>query len=109
VSGLTAFLDIRAPDSTQRRVSLPETTGVTAYYETMLAFEQKGEHAITFVSTAAGVPFSSTFHKVVSGNALFGDWSTFVGHLMVFLAFTVTWIGVVLSVQQRFSPPRPPS
>jgi hypothetical protein len=107
VSGLTAHLDLRAPDGTPRRAALPETTGVTAYYETTLAFDQKGEYAITFVSTAAGVPFGSTFHKIVSGSALFGDWSTFVGHLMVFLAFTVTWIGLVLSIQQRFNPPRP--
>jgi hypothetical protein len=107
VSGLTAHLDIRAPDGTQHRATLPETTGVTAYYETTLTFDHTGEYAITFVSTAAEVPFGSTFHKTVSGSALFGDWSAFVGHLMVFLAFTVTWISLVLSVQQRFNPPRP--
>src|SRR5215475_3642273 len=50
VSGLTAQLEVQAPDGAQRQLPLPETTGVTAYYETAMVFEQEGEHTITFRS-----------------------------------------------------------
>ena len=43
VSGLTAELEVRAPMAPA--LPLPEITGVTAYYETTLAFEQEGEYA----------------------------------------------------------------
>src|SRR5262244_4046665 len=54
VSGLTAELDVHAPDGTQHVLPLPEITGVTAYYETTLVFEQEGEYALTIRSVAAG-------------------------------------------------------
>src|SRR5918912_1428747 len=66
VSGLTAELEVRAPDGSQRQLPLPETTGVTAYYETAMLFEQEGEHTITFRSLGPGVPFSTSFRKAVS-------------------------------------------
>lgn len=109
VSGLTPQLDIKAPDGTVQQVPLPETTGVTAYYETRFPFAQIGEHSITFQATVGGVPFQGTFQKTVSGSAFFGEWPVFVGHLAVFVAFAVTWIGMVMVVQQRFArPPRRP-
>src|ERR671923_1985668 len=74
VSGLTAELEVHAPDGTQRLLPLPEIPGVTAYYETTLTFEQRGEHNLTLRSVAAGVPFSTTFRKVVSRSTLHGDW-----------------------------------
>ena len=103
VSGLTAALEVRAPDGTQRLVPLPEITGVTAYYETTLAFEQEGEYTLTWRSVAAGVPFSTTFRKAVSRSTLHGDWPTLLGYGTVLAAFLVTWIGLVLSVQRRFA------
>jgi len=103
VSGLTAELVVRAPDGTQRLLPLPEITGVTAYYETALAFEQEGEYALTLRSVAAGVPFSTTFRKAVSRSTLHGDWPTLLGYGTVLAAFLVTWIGLVLSVQRRFA------
>ena len=103
VSGLTAELEVRAPDGTQRLLPLPEITGVTAYYETTLAFEQEGEHILTWRSIAAGVPFSTTFRKAVSRSTLHGDWPTLLGYGTVLAAFLVTWIGLVLSVQRRFA------
>jgi hypothetical protein len=103
VSGLTAELEVRAPDGTQRLLPLPEITGVTAYYETTLAFEQEGEYALTLRSVAAGVPFGMTFRKAVSRSTLHGDWPTLLGYGTVLAAFLVTWIGVVLSVQRRFA------
>ena len=103
VSGLTAEHDVHAPDGTQRLLPLPEIPGVTAYYETTLAFEQEGEYALTWRSVAAGVPFSTTFHKVVSRSTLHGDWPTLLGYGTVLTAFLVTWIGLVLSVQRRFA------
>jgi hypothetical protein len=103
VSGLTAALEVRAPDGTQRLLPLPEITGVTAYYETTLAFEQEGEYALTWRSEAAGVPFDTTFRKVVSRSTLHGDWPTLLGYGTVLAAFLVTWIGLVLSVQRRFA------
>ena len=103
VSGLTAELEVRAPDGTQRLLPLPEITGVTAYYETTLAFEQEGEHILTWRSVAAGVPFSTTFRKAVSRSTLHGDWPTLLGYGTVLAAFLVTWIGLVLSVQRRFA------
>jgi hypothetical protein len=103
VSGLTAELEVRAPDGTQRLLPLPEITGVTAYYETTLAFEQEGEYALTIRSVAAGVPFDTTFRKAVSRSTLHGDWPTLLGYGTVLAAFLVTWIGVVLSVQRRFA------
>ena len=102
VSGLTAELEVRAPDGTQRLLPLPEVTGVTAYYETTLAFEQEGEHTLTLRSLAGGVPFSTTFRKTVSRSTLHGDWPTLLGYGTVLAAFLVTWIGLVLSVQRRF-------
>jgi hypothetical protein len=103
VSGLTAELEVRAPDGTQRLLPLPEIPGVTAYYETTLAFEQAGEYTLTWRSIAAGVPFSTTFRKVVSRSTLHGDWPTLLGYGAVLAAFLVTWIGLVLSVQRRFA------
>ena len=102
VSGLTAELEVRAPDGTQRLLPLPEITGVTAYYETTLAFEQEGEYALTWRSVAAGAPLSTTFRKAVSRSTLHGDWPTLLGYGTVLTAFLVTWIGLVLSVQRRF-------
>ena len=103
VSGLTAELEVHAPDGTQRLLPLPEITGVTAYYETTLVFEQEGEYALTLRSVAAGVPFDTTFRKAVSRSTLHGDWPTLLGYGTVLAAFLVTWIGVVLSVQRRFA------
>ena len=103
VSGLTAELEARAPDGTQHVLPLPEIPGVTAYYETTLAFEQEGEYTLTWRSSAAGVPFSTTFRKVVSRSTLHGDWPTLLGYGTVLAAFLVTWIGLVLSVQRRFA------
>jgi hypothetical protein len=107
MGGLTAHLQVQAPDGTQRTLPLPETTGVTAYYETAMVFEQVGEHRLTFRATVAGVPFGGTFRRVVSRNALFGDWATLVGNLAVLAAGTMTWIGLVLSIQRRFLLPQP--
>jgi hypothetical protein len=81
---------------------LPETTGVVAYYEISLVFEQAGEHLIAFRSAVHEVAFSGTFRKVVSRSALFGDWTTLVGNTAVLAAFAITWLGFVLSVQRRF-------
>ena len=103
VSGLTAELEVHAPDGTQRLLPLPEIIGVTAYYETTLAFEQEGEYALTLRSVAAGIPFDTTFRKAVSRSTLHGDWPTLLGYGTVLAAFLVTWIGVVLSVQRRFA------
>ena len=103
VSGLSAELEVRAPDSTQRLLPLPEITGVTAYYETTLAFEQAGEYALTLRSVTAGVPFSTTFRKAVSRSTLHGDWPTLLGYGTVLAALLVAWIGLVLSVQRRFA------
>ena len=66
VSGLTAQLEVRAPDGTQRLVSLQEITGVTAYYETTVVFEQDGDYTLLWRATAPGAPFSATFRKTVS-------------------------------------------
>jgi len=103
VSGLIAQLEVQAPGGTQRLLPLPEVTGVTAYYETTLLFEQEGEHTLTLRSLAAGVPFSTTFRKAVSRSPLHGDWPTLLGYGTVLAAFLVTWIGLVLSVQRRFA------
>lgn len=103
MSGLTAELEVRAPDGTQRLLPLPEIIGVTAYYETTLVFEQEGEYTLTWRSVAAGVPFSTTFRKAVSRSTLHGDWPTLLGYGTVLAAFLVTWIGLVLSVQRRFA------
>jgi len=103
VSGLTAELEVHAPDGTQRLLPLPEITGVTAYYETALTFEQEGEHSLTLRSLAGGVSFSTTFRKTVSRSTLHGDWPTLLGYGTVLAAFLVTWLGLVLSVQRRFA------
>jgi hypothetical protein len=107
VGGLKAQLQIRAPDGTQRLLPLPETEGVTAYYETRVLLEQTGEYAFTFQAMAAGVPFSGTFRKGVSRSPLIGDWATVVGNLAVLAAFIVTWLGLILAVQQRFALSQP--
>jgi hypothetical protein len=103
VSGLSAQVEVHTPGGVQRLLSLPETTGVTAYYETALVFEQAGDHTITFRSVGPGGPFSATFRKAVSRSALHGDWPTLLGYGTVLAAFVVTWFCLVLSVQQRFA------
>jgi hypothetical protein len=103
VSGLTAELEVHAPDGTRRLLPLPEMAGVTAYYETTLAFEQEGAYTLTWRSVADGIPFSTTFRKAVSRSTLHGDWPTLLGYGTVLAAFLVTWIGLVLSVQRRFA------
>ena len=103
VSGLTAQLEVQAPDGSQRQLSLPETTGVTAYYETAMVFEQAGEHTITFRSQDPKTPFSTSFHKAVSRSSLHGDWPTLLGYGTVLAAFLVTWLGFVVSLQGRFA------
>ena len=103
VSALTAQLEVQAPDGSQRQLPLPETTGVTAYYETALVFEQAGEHTITFRSLGADAPFSTSFRKAVSRSPLNGDWPTLLGYGTVLAAFLVTWLGFVVSVQGRFA------
>jgi hypothetical protein len=108
VSGLAAQLELRAPDGTQQTVPLPETTGVTAYYETIVQFVQAGTYAITFRATDGAVPLSGTFQKVASRSTLAGDWPTLVGNLAVLAAFAVTWLGLVLSIQRRFMVPGQP-
>jgi hypothetical protein len=107
VGGLTAEVEVQPPDSLPRALPLPETTGVVAYYEVSLVFEEAGEHLITFRSVANEVPFSGTFHKVVSRSTLFGDWSILVGNTVVLAAFAITWLGFVLSVQRRFVAVKP--
>ena len=109
VGGLDAQLLVQAPDGSQRTVSLPETPGVTAYYETAVTFEQVGDHAVTFRSTMAGISFTGAFRREVRRSVLMGDWSTLVGNLAVLVAFAVTWLGLVLSVQRRFMSVRVPS
>ena len=106
VGGLAAQLDVRAPDGAQRTFPLPETQGVTAYYEAVVTFEQPGEHAITFRAATAGGAFTGTFRKDISRSTLFGDWATLVGYGAVLAAFAVTWLGFVLSLQRRFVTPR---
>ena len=103
VSGLTAQLEVQAPDGSQRQLPLPETTGVTAYYETAMVFAQEGEHTITFRSPGANVPFNTSFRKAVSRSTLHGDWPTLLGYSTVLAAFLVTWLGFVVSVQGRFA------
>jgi hypothetical protein len=103
VSGLIAQLEVQAPDGSQRQLPLPETTGVTAYYETTMVFEQEGEHTITFRSLGIAVPFSTSFRKAASRSPLHGDWPTLLGYSTVLAAFLVTWLGFVVSVQGRFA------
>src|SRR5262245_47569687 len=103
VSGLTAQLEVQAPDGSQRQLPLPETTGVTAYNETAMVFEQAGEHTITFRSLGANVPFSTSFRKTVSRSPLHSDWPTLLGYGTVLATFLVTWLGFVVSVQGRFA------
>jgi len=102
VSGLTAQLEVQAPDGSQRQLPLPETTGVTAYYETAMVFAQAGDHTIAFRSLGPEVPFSTSFRKAVSRSTLRGDWPTLLGYGTVLAAFLVTWLGFVVSVQGRF-------
>ena len=103
VGGLTVELRIKAPDGTDRTVRLPETAGVTAYYETALEFDQVGEYQFTAVSTTPGAPFRAAFKRQISASALIGDWPTVTGNLAVLAAFVVTWVGLILTVQRRFA------
>ncbi len=106
VSGLKAQLHTLAPDGARQELPLPETTGVTAYYETSLAFQQVGEHDITFAAEAGETSFRGTFRKAVSASTWRGDWTTVLGNSMVLAASIVTWLGFILSVQRRFTPLR---
>ncbi len=109
VSGLAMQLRLRFPDGTEQTQPLPETTGVTAYYEAAVAFDQVGEHGITVVSTTPDTTFQAAFTRQVSGSAFVGDWTVWTGNLTVLAALTITWLGLVLSVQRRFLPGGPPA
>ncbi len=104
VSGLAMQLHLRFPDGTEQTQPLPETTGVTAYYEAGVVFEQIGEHVITVASTTPETTFQAAFKRQVSGSAFSGDWTVWTGNLTVLAALTITWIGFVLSLQRRFMP-----
>lgn len=103
VGDLNVVLNVRAPDGTKQTVQLPETPGVTAYYEAAMTFAQTGEYAFTVISQKPDVPFRAVFHRQVSSNALTGDWATLVGNLTVLVAFTITWVGLIFTVQRRFT------
>lgn len=102
VSGLKAELIMRSPDGTSRILPLPETNGVTAYYETTVPFAQTGVYRITFQSEATGGKLQGTFRKTVRASVLSGDWTVWLGYLAVTLAGVVTWLGLLLSIQRRF-------
>jgi len=106
VSGLVMQLRLRLPDGTELTQPLPEITGVTAYYEAVIVCEQVGEYGISVASTTPGATFQAAFKRQVSGNALSGDWTVWTGNIMVLAALTITWLGLVLSVQRRFLPVR---
>ncbi len=105
--GLTVELHLRLPDGTVQTHPLPETTGVTAYYETALVLDQVGDYDITAVSTTPDAIFQASFQRQVSGSILMGDWTVWTGNLTVLAAAAMTWLGLVLSVQRRFLPTRP--
>ncbi len=107
VSGLSMQLHLRLPDGTEQRQPLPETTGVTAYYEAAIVFEQVGEHRITVASITPETPFQATFKRQVSSSAFSGDWTVWTGNLTVLAALTMTWLGLILSIQRRFLPAQP--
>ncbi len=102
VSGLAMQLHLQFPDGTEQTQPLPETTGVTAYYEAAIVFEQVGEHGISVASTTPGATFKAAFKRQVSSSAFSGDWTVWTGNLTVVAALTMTWLGLVLSVQRRF-------
>ena len=106
VSGLAMQLRLRLPDGQERVLPLPETTGVTAYYEAAVVFEHIGEHGIGVVSTTPGAAFQTAFKRQVSGSAFAGDWSVWTGHVAVLAALAATWLGLVLAVQRRLLPAR---
>jgi hypothetical protein len=103
VGGLSMQLRMQTPDGAVRTVPLPETTGVTAYYETAVEFAQVGEYRLTAISTTPDASFQATFQRHVSPNALLGDWATITGNLTVLATFTMTWVGLIVAVQRRFT------
>jgi hypothetical protein len=104
VGGLTPEVMIRPPRGNEETVPVPETPGVTAYYEIPYPFRQTGDHIITFHSHTDGPELTASFVQRVSTNPLFGDWPTVVGNSVVLTAFMVTWIGAVLALQRRLLP-----
>jgi hypothetical protein len=96
-------LRIQTPDGDARTVPLPETTGVTAYYETVVEFAQVGEYRLTAISTTPDASFQATFQRHVSPSALLGDWATITGNFTVLATFTMTWLGLIVAVQRRFA------
>ena len=103
VSGLDAALLLEAPDGDIRKVPLPETTGVTAYYEAAVSFTEAGDYRITLQADLTGDKLQGTFHKTVRSSVLSGDWPIWLGHLTVVAAAAVTWAGLLLSIHRRFA------
>lgn len=102
IGGLSMQIRVQAPDGTQQMLLLPETEGVTAYYETALVFDQIGVYELTAMSTTPGVIFRASFQRDVSANIWMGDWATLTGNIAVAAAFTITWVGLVIAIQRRF-------
>ena len=103
VGGLAVQLRIQTPDGAARTVPLPETTGVTAYYETAVEFAQVGEYRLTAISNTSDASFQAAFQRHVSPSVLLGDWATITGNLTVLATFTMTWVGLIVAVQRRFT------
>ena len=103
VGGLSMQLRMQSPDGAVRTVPLPETPGVTAYYEAAVEFVQVGEYRLTAISTTPDASFQATFQRRVSPSVLLGDWATITGNLTVLAAFTMTWVGLIVTVQRRFT------
>jgi hypothetical protein len=103
VGGLAMQLRIQAPDGTAHTVSLPDTTGVTAYYETAVEFAQVGGYSLTAISKTPNASFQATFQRHVSPSVWLGDWATITGNLTILATFTMTWVGLIVAVQRRFA------
>jgi hypothetical protein len=104
VGGLTPEVSIRTPLGREETLPVPETPGVTAYYEIPYSFRQTGAHIITFRTDSTGPALTASFVQPVAANPLFGDWPTMVGNGTMLAAFLATWIGAVLTLQRRLLP-----
>ena len=104
IGGLIAEVIIRFPTAEEQVFAAPEIPGVTAYYELSYTFPTPGEYTVVFRTQANSQEVTAAFAQLVSANPLFGDWTTIVGNGVVLVAFIVTWLGAVLTLQRRLLP-----
>lgn len=109
VAGLDVNLDVavlaRSAATIVRTLSVPESEGITGYYEVRYTFPRSGAYRLSFRTTSrsksgtsqAGPPIEATFSLAVKRI----DPYQLVGFSTIGSACLVTWLGIIIAIRRR--------